>query len=260
MLAVVADLRQDIAGFLRIGRFRESEREGGLRFYSSDSLPHIVAATGGFSEDEADRGVGELISRFSPYTIVSAGLATSTRDGLSPGDIILCDRILSVNGPAYSWRKSDAPEIETDSVLIERIRSWLTATDIEFEVGGCLTVPQFVAKPPMKEWLGETFSAAAMGMDGYSVAAAVREIRPRLRCVPVRVIMDTVEQDVSPRMFENLRHPPARRILRSAGYVSGNPVRLFEVAGLASQARLARRSLARFLYRLARTQIAMGRN
>ena len=108
----------------------------------------------------------------------------------------------------------------------------------------------------MKEWLGRTFDVAAVDLDGYRVADAVRDAR--LQCILVRAVMDTVEQDLLPRVSETMRYPLARRIIRSSAYAIGNPVRIFEIAKSASQAGTARKSLSWFLYRLARTQLAMG--
>ena len=259
MLAVVADLRQDIGGFLRAGRFRESDREDGLRFFSSTSLPHVIAVAGRLDEDEdSARSVGALVSRCNPEIIVTAGLASAAKSGLPTGEIILCDRVMAVDGPAYSWRKSEAREIETDPSLVKEVVRQMTASDMNFQVGACLTVPQPDLKLPMKEWLGNTFEVSAMDSDGYSLADAVRQTRRPL--VPVRVVMDTLERDFSPRALENIRYPFGKRILRSTGYVAANPLRIFEVAKLSAQARSARKSLARFLYRLSRTQLATGQN
>ena len=258
MMAVVADLHRDIARLLNMGRFSESDREGDLRFYSSGFMPHVVAATGGFSREEAERSVGALVGRFNPDLIVSAGFASSANKSLAAGGIVICDRIMAVDGPAYSWRMSDALEIETDPSIVERVHRQMTVAGVTFEVGACITLPQTIVNSPMKEWLGRTFDASAADLGGYWTASVVQEFR--LPCVPVMAIVDTMEQDVTLRAVEALRQPPARRALHSLGYVAGNPARLAEVAKLSSQAGKARRSLAQFLYRLGRTRVAMGAN
>lgn len=256
MLAVVADMQRDIGGFLKTGRFSESDREGNLRFYTSRSIPHVVAAIGGFSGDEAAQSVGKLISHFRPKFLVSAGFASSVKSCLPVGGVVVCDRISAVGGPAYSWRTSDALKIEADPLVVDRIRLEMSNSDVKFDVGGCLTLPQSVVRSPMKEWLGKTFDVAAVDLDGYRVADAVRDAR--LQFILVRAVMDTVEQDLLPRVSETMRYPLARRIIRSSAYAIGNPVRIFEIAKSASQAGTARKSLSWFLYRLARTQLAMG--
>ena len=256
MLAVVADMQRDIGGFLKTGRFSESDREGNLRFYTSRSIPHVVAAIGGFSGDEAAQSVGKLISHFRPKFLVSAGFASSVKSCLPVGGVVVCDRISVVGGPAYSWRTSDALKIEADPLVVDRIRLEMSNSDVKFDVGGCLTLPQSVVRSPMKEWLGRTFDVAAVDLDGYRVADAVRDAR--LQFILVRAVMDTVEQDLLPRVSETMRYPLARRIIRSSAYAIGNPVRIFEIAKSASQAGTARKSLSWFLYRLSRTELAMG--
>lgn len=259
MLAIVAAIHRDIAGFLRLGRFRESDREGGLRFFDSASLPHVTVATGGFDEDEdASRDLAALLARCDPRIIVPAGFASAARPALPPGEIILCDRVMAVDGPVYSWRRSEAREIETNPSLVEEITRQMTGSDADFQVGACLTLPQPVLKPPMKEWLGKTFDTSVTDLDGYPLAAAIQE--RRLPLLPVKAVMNTMERDISPRLFETMRYPIGRRILRSTGYVAANPLRTFEVAKLSAQAGAARKSLARFLYRLSRTQLAMGQD
>lgn len=256
MLAVVADMQRDIGGFLKTGRFSESDREGNLRFYTSRSMPHVVAAIGGFSGDEAAQSVGTLISHFRPKFLVSAGFASSVKSCLPIGGVVVCDHISAVGGPPYSWRTSDALKIEADPLVVDRIRLEMSNADVNFDVGGCLTLPQSVVRSPMKEWLGRTFDVAAVDLYGYRVADAVRDAR--LQCILVRAVIDTVEQDLLPRVSETMRYPLARRIIRSSAYAIGNPVRIFEIAKSASQAGTARKSLSWFLYRLARTQLAMG--
>ena len=258
MLAVVADMQRDVSGFLKIGRFSESDREGDLRFYTSRSIPHVVVATGGFSGDEAAQNIGALISRFRPEFFVSAGFASSVKSCLPIGGVVVCDRISAVDGPAYSWRTADALRIETDPLVVDRIRREMSDSDVKFEVDGCLTLPQSIVRSPMKEWLGRTFDVAAVDLDGYRVADAVRDTR--LPCIPVRAVMDTVEQDLLPRVSETMRYPLARRAIRSSGYAIGNPIRVFEIAKSAAQMGTARKSLSRFLYRLARTRFAMGQD
>ena len=256
MLAVVADLRRDVARFLKMGRFRESEREGDLRFYSSDSIRHVVVATGGFSREEAEHSVGALLSRFNPEVIVSAGFASSANPDLTTGEIVICDRILAIEGPAYSWRMSDTLGIETNPSVVERMHRQMTTTDVKLEVGACVTLPQTIVNSPMKEWLGRTFDAAAADLDGYWVTNVVQEFR--LPCIPVRAIVDTMEQDVSLRAAEVLRQPPVRGTFHSLSFVAANPLRLGEMTKLSAQAGKARKSLARFLYRLSRTRLAIG--
>ncbi len=258
MLAIISDVHRDIAGFLKIGRFSEAVRDGELRFYTSNSIPHVVASTGAFRPETAAQSVGQLISRFSPEIIVPAGIASSVSPNISTGGIVVCDRIVAVEGPAYTWGKEDDLVIETNSSIIENIIRQLNVEEGLFETGGCLTLPQFISKSPMKEWLGSAFDAATVDMEVYWIADAVRETRRP--CVPVKVVMDVLGQEFSPRAFETLRYPLARRILSSTGYVAGNPLRIFEVARLAAQVAAARKSLAQFLYRLARTRLAMGRN
>ena len=134
----------------------------------------------------------------------------------------------------------------------------MSDSDVEFEVGGCLTLPQSIVGSPMKEWLGRTFDVAAVDMDGYRVVDAIRDTRHP--CIPVKAVMDTVERDLEPGVSEIMRYPLARRIIGSSAYAAGNPVRIFEIAKVAAQMGAARKSLARFLYRLARTQLAMGQD
>ncbi len=256
MMAVVADLRQDIAGFLKIGHFSEASREGDLRFYTSRSIPSVVASTGEFCQDKAAQSVGALISRFNPSIIVSAGFASAARPNLPTGEIVVCDRVMAVEGPAYTWRNADRLEIETNPSIIDDIQRQMSVEDVQYQVGACVTLSQSVINSPMKEWLGSSFDVSAIDMESYWVADAVT--RMRLPCLPVKVVTDTLGQKGSPLLIETRKYAPARRMLRSAGYIVGNPVRIVEVARLSAQVGHARKSLSQFLYRLARTQLAIG--
>ncbi len=258
MLAIVADLRRDIAGFLKIGQFREASREGGLRFYTSNSIPHVVVSAGEFSRDNVARSLSVLTNDFNPTLVVSAGLASAAKRNLATGGIVVCDRIMAVGGPAYIWGKEDRLEIETDSAVIDAVHRQISVGDVRYEVGSCLSLPQFISKSHMKEWLGKTFDVSALDTEGYWVADAFR--RERLPCLFVKAMSDTMDQTASPMYVETLKYSPARRMLRSFGYITANPSRVFEVAKFSAQVKQARNSLSRFLYRLSRTEFDISRN
>ena len=111
-----------------------------------------------------------------------------------------------------------------------------------------MTAPAFVSSPATKRRLGAEYGVSTIDMESYwAVVEASRHGTP---CVPIRVILDPVEQSVS-RLVENtLEDTRMRRVLRSAGYLATHPKEARELLRLSGQVKLAGKSLSDLLTRL----------
>ena len=254
MLAVIAAFRQEVAGFLKTGSFQETSREGGLRFYTSESLPNVVVSEGGFARESARESVREVVRRFSPTLIVSAGFAGGAKPGQRAGRVVVCDRVIALEGPAYTWKRGIEREMELSTPLLAGLREKMSLDDRYrpargYEIGSCVTVPQFIANSSMKEWLGSAFDASTIDMESYWIAEAAGEMRAPF--LAVRAVLDTVDQDVSPIVGRALEQGVAGSSLRSVRHLVSSPFDVFGLLALWRQVKTARKSLGDFLFRFA---------
>lgn len=263
MLAVVAAFRQEIGEFLKAGRFRESERSDGdwgrLRFYTSRAIPGVAVVEGGFGRDGATESVRGAIARCpsgAPDAIICAGFSAGATEGQKTGDVVVGRRTVAVEGPPRAWLEGDALAIETERGALLQVRNALAGSDATYTVASCLTAPAFVSSPATKRRLGAEYGVSAIDMESYwAVVEASRHGTP---CVPIRVILDPVEQSVS-RLVENtLEDTRMRRVFRSAGYLATHPKEARELLRLSGQVKLAGKSLSDLLTRLLHEEGRIG--
>lgn len=261
MLAVVAAFKQEIGEFMKAGRFRESERAGRLRFYTSRAIPGVVIVEGGLGRDGATESVRRAIAHCpsgAPDAIICAGFSAgaqwSRRGGQKTGDVVVGSRTVApvgAWGPPRAWLEGDALAIETDRRALDWVRNALAGSDATYAVASCLTAPAFVSSPATKRRLGAEYGVSAIDMESYwAVVEASRHGTP---CVPIRVILDPVEQSIS-RLVENtLEDTRMRRVFRSAGYLATHPKEARELLRLSGQVKLAGKSLSDLLTQLLHT-------
>ena len=255
MLAVVAAFREEIVGYLKSAGFRKVAQSGEVRLYTSDSVPHVVVSDGGFGRARVGDCVAEVVTRFDPHLVVSAGFAAGTRVGQPTGSAVICDRLLAVEGPAYLWRRQTGKEIQVNPHLARNVRSEMQTDDNNVQLGSCMTVPQFVANPSMKAWIGSTFGVSLIDMEGYWAALAAEEAN--VPFLPLRVVLDTVDQNVSPLVSQTLEDNPIRRVVRGARFMAAHPREVPGLLAMGRQTARARVSLASHLTVLAQTPMAV---
>ena len=257
-LAIAAAFRSEIGGYLRRGGFREVARSGGLRFLRSESVPRVVAVVGCLERAAAREGARAAASRFGAEMIVSAGFAAGAKPSQRSGGMLVCDRLISVEGPAFTWSRDSMPELRPDPALLNRTLAQTGADELGYATGGCVTVPQFVSNSSMKAWLGRAFDVSALDMESYWVAEAAAEAR--LPWLAVRSILDPVEQDVSRFVGESLRDGRFRRGFRAVRHLAAHPSDAPGLVRLASQVRKRGEELSEFLTRLTAAPTASWRD
>ncbi len=246
MLAIVAAFKEEVSPYLRDGGFRAAGCEGVLRFYESDQTPGVVVVEGGAGRERAEEATGQVIRRYAPDFIVSAGFAGAVRPELRPGDLFVCDRLMSIEGPAALWR---ADSVRERSLAEEDSRYSLSAAlegaAMDYPRCGCLSVPEFVSGGDMKEWVGSTFPVSIVDMESYWVSevADAHDIRH----VVVRSVLDPADQTLPPFVGHTVRNETGGRWGRAARYLAAHPTETPTMIRLAMQSRVAGASLARFL-------------
>jgi nucleoside phosphorylase len=238
VIAIVVAFGDEVKDYLRRERFRVVESRHPLRSYRSPSRPNVVVVEGGAGRLRAEEATSQAIERYGPDAIVSAGFAGGAKPGLKSGDLFICDRLLSVEGPSDSWSPGAAMEqiVESGGFLPGGKR---------YAAGGCLTVPQLVSKSSVKAWIGETFPVSVIDMESYWVSATAAAYGvPHL---VVRSVLDPMEESLPSFVEEAVSAGGGSNLWRAFRYASVRPAEIPRLARLAAQARAARASLCGFL-------------
>ena len=185
----------------------------------------VVLAANGAGRENAARAVREVCDRWPVRGIVSTGWCGALDPRLRTGDIVVADRVLSLE-PAAEFQA--CPPVSAGPAMR----------------GGLLTVDHFVGTAEEKRAL-RMEGAIAVDMEAAGVAAEARERKLPLFCV--RAV-----SDIADRSFE-VDFNPARRSTggfssaRIAAMAGFKPSRWHELLGFWQDTRLAAKGLAGFL-------------
>jgi len=252
MIAVVAALKEELTGYLASGRYRETGREGDVRWFESPSSRHVAVVLGGIGREAIESAARFALSRYAPDLVVSAGFAGGVRPEFRPGDLVLCDQTWSVEGPPERWSVESAQVTATKIELVRELEALRTGAIR----GDCLSVPQVVTGRTMKGWIGSHFPVAIIDMESYWVSLAAAGYGVPM--IAVKSVVDPVEQTLPPLVAKMAGGHGAPRWASALGSVLARPGQLPDLLRLASQARAARESLARFLDALASSPATSG--
>jgi adenosylhomocysteine nucleosidase len=244
LLAIVCAFKDELSGYLKSGQFEITNQENGFRTYESMFVPEVVISEGGIGKEGSQEGARLTAERFKPDLMISAGFAGGASEGLKPGDIFICDRLLAVEGPPFLWGKDKIFE-NSGMELVQRTSQAILGSRAEYQIGACLTVPQFVSNRAMKAWLGNTFNVSLIDMESYWVSEVAASFG--IPCLSIRAVLDPVDQSVPRFIGETVDKGLGVRAARAVAHLLMNPVDAPQLVRLSQQVRAARSSLTRIL-------------
>ncbi|MCH7800982.1 MAG: hypothetical protein IIC24_05485, partial [Chloroflexi bacterium] len=244
MLAIVAAFKDEVSGYLKRGQFQVTRQDNGFRIYESEQVPEVVISEGGIGKDRSQESARLTVERFKPDMMVSAGFAGGASEGLRSGEVFICDRLVAVDGPPYLWGKMDEVFESSGVEMVKRFRQAILGDSVGYQVGACLTVPQFVSNRSMKAWLGNAFNVNLIDMESYWVSEVAGSFG--IPCLTIRVVLDPVDQSVPRFIGEIVDKGTTARALRAVAHLVMNPADVPRLIRLSRQVRVARASLTRF--------------
>ncbi|HEO99338.1 MAG: 5'-methylthioadenosine/adenosylhomocysteine nucleosidase [Campylobacterales bacterium] len=140
-----------------------------------------------------------LIEKFGCDLLLFSGVAGAISDELAIGDLIIADGLCQhdLDITAFGHPHGYVPEgevcIPTDVTLRNIAKEVAKEKGLKLKEGVIATGDQFVANPERKEWIGKTFNAHALEMEGASVAVVCSSLN-----VPffiMRAISDSADMD-----------------------------------------------------------------
>ena len=142
-----------------------------------------------------------LIEKFDCDLLLFSGVAGAISPDLKIGDLIIADGLcqhdldITAFGHPYGYVPEGEVCISTDVNLRNIAKEVAKEKDLNLVEGIIATGDQFVANPERKDWIGETFKAHALEMEGASVAVVCSSLE-----VPffiLRAISDSADMDAS---------------------------------------------------------------
>ena len=250
MLGIISAFEEEVKDYLKRRDFRVVAREDSLRFHRSPSEPEVVVVAGGVGRRRAEMATRQLMERYSPDRIVSAGFAGGVKAGLSPGDLFVCDRVLSIEGPAAFWTAQDAKvSSEGQRIHLDNLIPNTSSADQPYALCGCLSVPYFISSISMKAWIGATFPVTIIDMESYWVSETAAALG--VPNIVVRSVLDPMDQMLPDFVGDAVEDGSRPGWERAVKHIISKPAETPKLFHLANQVKVAGESLGAFLVRLA---------
>ena len=246
MLAIIAAFHQEVSDYLENGRFSVADQHDHLRLYRSDVKPHVVVIEGGIGREKAEEATTLAIEKYRPDYIVCAGFAGGVREDAKVGDLFLCDKLYSLEGPAPFWQPDSASERSVEELDARSdLMDSLDGSTEAYTVCGCMSVPQLASGAKMKAWIGANFPVRIIDMESYWVSetAAAHGVRHLI----VRSVLDPLGQTLPAFIGKAINDESNRHWIKAVRYLVANPTHAPRLMSLARQTRVARAALGRFL-------------
>ena len=142
-----------------------------------------------------------LIEKFGCDKLLFSGVAGAISDELKIGDLIIADGLcqhdldITAFGHPFGYVPEGEVTIPTDETLRNVAKDVAKEKGLTLKEGVIATGDQFVANEERKNWIGATFKADALEMEGASVAVVCSSLN-----VPffiLRAISDSADMDAS---------------------------------------------------------------
>jgi adenosylhomocysteine/aminodeoxyfutalosine nucleosidase len=155
-----------------------------------------------------------MIEKFGCNKLLFSGVAGAINPSLKIGDLIvatkLCQHDLDITafGHPHGYVPGGAVYIEANKELIQIASEVAIDKKIKLQEGIIATGDQFVANEERKNWIGSTFKADALEMEGASVAVVCNALD--VPFLILRSISDSADMDAGFSFDEFLKSSASR--------------------------------------------------
>ncbi len=201
-IAIMGAMPEEIEPIIsKLDNLKETKYAANTYFEGSYNGQDVVVAYSKIGKVFATLTATSLIEKFDCDTLLFSGVAGAISPDLNIGDLIIADGLcqhdldITAFGHPYGYVPEGEVCIPTDVALRNVAKEVAKDKGLKLVEGIIATGDQFVANPERKEWIGETFKAHALEMEGASVAVVCSSLE-----VPffiLRAISDSADMDAS---------------------------------------------------------------
>ncbi len=201
-IAIMGAMPEEIAPIIsKMDALKETKYAANTYYEGNYKGQDVVVAYSKIGKVFATLTATSLIEKFGCDTLLFSGVAGAISPDLNIGDLIIADGLcqhdldITAFGHPYGYVPEGEVCISTDVTLRNVAKEVAKDKGLTLVEGIIATGDQFVANPERKEWIGETFKAHALEMEGASVAVVCSSLE-----VPffiLRAISDAADMDAS---------------------------------------------------------------
>ncbi len=201
-IAIMGAMPEEIAPILeKLGSYKTIEYAKNTYYEATYKGVELVIAYSKIGKVFSTLTATTMIEHFGATKLLFSGVAGAVSSDLRVGDLVVANKLsqhdldITAFGHPYGFVPEGAVFVEADAAMIALSKEVAKEMGKDVKEGIIATGDQFVANEERKNWIGETFKADALEMEGASVAVVCDALD-----VPffiLRAISDAADMDAS---------------------------------------------------------------
>jgi adenosylhomocysteine/aminodeoxyfutalosine nucleosidase len=201
-IAIMGAMPEEIAPILeKIGSYKTISYAGNKYYEASYRGVELVIAYSKIGKVFSTLTATTMLEHFGAEKLLFSGVAGAISPTLKVGDLIVATKLaqhdldITAFGHPFGYVPEGAVFVEADKEMIEMSKDVAKSMGKTVQEGIIATGDQFVANEERKNWIGATFSADALEMEGGSVAVVCNALE--IPFFILRAISDAADMDAS---------------------------------------------------------------
>lgn len=201
-IAIMGAMPEEIAPILeKVGSYKTVEYAGNRYYEATYRGVRLVIAYSKIGKVFSTLTATTMIEHFGATKLLFSGVAGAISPTLKVGDLIVAIKLaqhdldITAFGHPYGYVPEGTVFVETDKEMIEISKEVAASMGKSVQEGIIATGDQFVADEKRKNWIGTTFGADALEMEGGSVAVVCDALN--IPFFILRSISDAADMDAS---------------------------------------------------------------
>ncbi|MCK9473895.1 5'-methylthioadenosine/adenosylhomocysteine nucleosidase [Sulfurimonas sp.] len=201
-IAIMGAMPEEIAPILeKVGSYKTVEYAGNRYYEATYRGVALVIAYSKIGKVFSTLTATTMIEHFGATKLLFSGVAGAISPTLKVGDLIVATKLaqhdldITAFGHPFGYVPEGAVFVNSDIEMIKMSKEVAKSMGKSVQEGIIATGDQFVANEERKNWIGATFEADALEMEGGSVAVVCNALN-----VPffiLRAISDAADMDAS---------------------------------------------------------------
>ena len=201
-IAIMGAMPEEIAPLLeKVGEYKLTEYAGNKYYEATYAGHNLVIAYSKIGKVFSTLTATTMLQKFGAELLLFSGVAGAINPNLKIGNLIAATKLaqhdldITAFGHPFGFVPEGKQFIEADMSLVAKAKEVAQEMNLDLMEGTIATGDQFVADPERNKWIGETFGADALEMEGASVACVCDAMN-----VPffiLRAISDAADMDAS---------------------------------------------------------------
>ena len=201
-IAIMGAMAEEVAPILKkLGSYKTTEYAGNKYYEATYRGIEIVVAYSKIGKVFSTLTSATMIEHFGCDRLLFSGVAGAVSPDLKVGDLVVATKLsqhdldITAFGHPFGYVPEGEVCISTDVGLRNIAKDIAKLKGLTLKEGVIATGDQFVANEERKNWIGTTFDADALEMEGASVAVVCSALN-----VPffiLRAISDSADMDAS---------------------------------------------------------------